>query len=255
MEPRIEPKTRLTLPRKSEGAPLPSRVDLSDLDKITEDNLDFSAITDGLGFHPRKRIISDKMPTDFGDDDLAPSSQVAATSVKPNPVSPEEISAAIKQAETPKIQAPKANADAKTALTHSNANAVDRSLAFLADFIFIFVPLWTTFLWMFSSNLGLLADNFPLTLGFSFFVFFSYFLIAEGLCGQSLGKMLLGIAVVEDDKYRKPIPLSKAALRIGGFILSLAPLGAGLLAALWDSKSRAWHDRLSSSIVEKKIED
>lgn len=53
---------------------------------------------------------------------------------------------------------------------------------------------------------------------FLFGVIFSvYFLLSESFGGQSLGKMFLGLRVVEDDKYQKPTGLSHAAKRLALF--------------------------------------
>jgi uncharacterized RDD family membrane protein YckC len=88
-------------------------------------------------------------------------------------------------------------------------------------------------------------------LGLTAVILAAYFLLSESFGGQSLGKMIFGLRVVEDDKYQKPTGLKHAVARIGFFLLGALFFGLGLLASFWDSKRRPWHDRFSSSIVRR----
>jgi uncharacterized RDD family membrane protein YckC len=76
---------------------------------------------------------------------------------------------------------------------------------------------------------------------------FLYFTLSWWLPGQTLGQMLLGIAV---RRHNGEDPtLIQAALR-AAFGLTLAPLWMiGMLAILWDDRRRAWHDRVFRTVV------
>jgi uncharacterized RDD family membrane protein YckC len=77
---------------------------------------------------------------------------------------------------------------------------------------------------------------------------FAYFTLCWWLPGQTLGQMLLGIAVRRHDGEEDP-SLIQAALR-AGFGLLIAPLWiVGLVAILWDPKRRAWHDKVFRTVV------
>jgi uncharacterized RDD family membrane protein YckC len=77
---------------------------------------------------------------------------------------------------------------------------------------------------------------------------FLYFALFWWLPGQTVGQMLLGIAVRRHNGHEDPT-LVQAALR-SAFGLTLAPLWlVGMAAILWDSKRRAWHDRVFRTVV------
>ena len=66
--------------------------------------------------------------------------------------------------------------------------------------------------------------------------------------GQTIGKMLLGIQVVD---YRGSIPgIGSVLLReTVGKLLSLIALFIGYLWAAWDPEKRAWHDHIAGTWV------
>lgn len=77
---------------------------------------------------------------------------------------------------------------------------------------------------------------------------FLYFTLFWWLPGQTVGQMLMGIAVRRNNGHEDPT-LVQAALR-SGFGLALFPLWiVGLLPILWDSKRRAWHDKVFRTVV------
>jgi uncharacterized RDD family membrane protein YckC len=67
-----------------------------------------------------------------------------------------------------------------------------------------------------------------------------YGTLAHALAGATLGKRLLGLAVVGPDG--RPPSLGRAAARAGLAVLSAALLGLGLLLALFTRSGRALHD-------------
>ncbi|MSQ40184.1 MAG: RDD family protein [Dehalococcoidia bacterium] len=75
-----------------------------------------------------------------------------------------------------------------------------------------------------------------------------YFLLLTGLQGQTLGKMLLRIKVV-DEAGRAP-GLKKALLRetLGKFVSTIA-MGVGFLWVVWDKEKQGWHDKIARTHV------
>ena len=89
-----------------------------------------------------------------------------------------------------------------------------------------------------SATVGLAAALLP----------FIYFTLCWWLPGQTVGQMLLGIAVRRRNGQEDPT-LVQAALR-SAFGLTFAPLWlVGMAAILWDSKRRAWHDKVFRTVV------
>ena len=76
-----------------------------------------------------------------------------------------------------------------------------------------------------------------------------YFIFTEGFGGQSIGKIFMNIGVVENNNYRKPIGLRLAILRIFYFLMGALFFGLGIFSALRDGSFRAWHDRMTRSLV------
>lgn len=77
-----------------------------------------------------------------------------------------------------------------------------------------------------------------------------YFWLFTGLLGQTPGKMLLGIKVIN---YQGDRPgLKRAALReILGKIVSASALGLGFLWIVWDRHKQGWHDKVAGTYVVK----
>lgn len=76
----------------------------------------------------------------------------------------------------------------------------------------------------------------------------AYFLFFWSLSGQTLGKLLTGCRVV-DSTGGGALGASRAMLRLLAAVLSLLPLGAGLLGWWTDPERRGWHDRIASTHV------
>ena len=75
-----------------------------------------------------------------------------------------------------------------------------------------------------------------------------YYWLLTGLRGQTLGKMAVGIRVV-NNRGTKP-GLARAALRESlGKAISTLVLLLGFLWAIWDSRNQAWHDKLAGTYV------
>jgi uncharacterized RDD family membrane protein YckC len=70
----------------------------------------------------------------------------------------------------------------------------------------------------------------------------------EGISGQTVGKRVLGIRVV-DLATGGPIGFSRAVLRYFARILSTIVLLLGYFWMLWDSEKQTWHDKIAGSVV------
>jgi uncharacterized RDD family membrane protein YckC len=78
---------------------------------------------------------------------------------------------------------------------------------------------------------------------------FIYFAAMEGgASGQTLGKKLLGIRVI-DFRAGGPIGFGRGLLRQIGRILSGFVLYLGYLWMLWDSEKQTWHDKIATTVV------
>ena len=77
-------------------------------------------------------------------------------------------------------------------------------------------------------------------------VYFSYFDGSER--GQTLGKMALGIRVI-DFRSGGPIGFGRGFIRWLGRIVSSIPCFLGYLWALWDKEKQGWHDKIATTVV------
>lgn len=77
-----------------------------------------------------------------------------------------------------------------------------------------------------------------------------YWWLLTGLKGQTLGKMALGIKVV--DKQGNIPGLGRAVLReILGKLVSIIVFYLGFLWIIWDKDKQGWHDKIASTYVVK----
>ena len=85
------------------------------------------------------------------------------------------------------------------------------------------------------------------------FLVTNYFVIFHACGGQTVGKMLMGLRVI--DRAGGNLSVGASFLRLTGYLLSALPLGAGFLWAVLDKDKEAWHDKLAFSqvIYEKKF--
>jgi uncharacterized RDD family membrane protein YckC len=231
--------------------------DLSELDDLTEEHLGFSALSDGLGFTKNAKKAPQTPAADLdqaADEDLALKKKsvsgtgaVAAGPARPAPANATPLPARPTASVAPSRALP------TNVLAEPAAGRLHRMAAFTLDLLIISGPL--ALAWWFSFgelSLAIFREDVISPISLFTLVFAVYFLLSESFGGQSLGKMILGLRVVEDDKYQKPTGLSHAAKRLALFIVGTALFGLGLLASFWDAKRRPWHDRYSGSIVRKK---
>ena len=104
------------------------------------------------------------------------------------------------------------------------------------------------------SDTGITAVAIAAIIGFLFivgavmFIQVLYYVLFTGLRGQTPGKMLVGIKVVDEEGA---IPgLGRAIMRevIGKFISAIV-FDVGYLWVLWDPNRQAWHDKIAGTFV------
>jgi uncharacterized RDD family membrane protein YckC len=78
-------------------------------------------------------------------------------------------------------------------------------------------------------------------------VIVSYLPVSWTMTSRSVGKAIMGLAIVCDDGRR--LTFGRSLLRLIGYWLSALPLGAGFLWAIFDARRRAWHDILAKTRV------
>lgn len=65
--------------------------------------------------------------------------------------------------------------------------------------------------------------------------------------GQTIGKMAVHVKVLSRSGRR--VSLGRSALRLLGYLASVAPLFLGIVIALFDRERRTLHDRLAGTVV------
>jgi uncharacterized RDD family membrane protein YckC len=74
----------------------------------------------------------------------------------------------------------------------------------------------------------------------------TYFIVLHGLGGQTVGKAMLGLRVVDVDRHSPTF--RQAALRWFAAV-GFAPIAIGYLWVLWQSEKRGWHDFVARTWV------
>jgi uncharacterized RDD family membrane protein YckC len=85
--------------------------------------------------------------------------------------------------------------------------------------------------------------------GFEIVFALYYMTLLHWLWGQTLGKMAMGVRVV--DVSGEPIGMGRAIVRTLGYLVSEATLGVGFLIAALRSDRRALHDLIAGTRVER----
>ena len=121
-----------------------------------------------------------------------------------------------------------------------------RALALLVDLVIVGLLRWAG-----DLLTGLLDDRDPLVRAFDYtyrlVVPAAYFVLMHGTAGQTVGKALVGVRVV--DLAGGPIGYPRALGRLAASVLSALVLGLGFLAVLVRRDKRALHDLLASTRV------
>ena len=79
------------------------------------------------------------------------------------------------------------------------------------------------------------------------FVNMIYFIWFHGATGQTPGKILLGLRVVQTTG--DPMTFGVAFLRWVGYIISAAGFCLGFIWIIFDRKKQGWHDKIAGTVV------
>jgi len=129
------------------------------------------------------------------------------------------------------------------------ASVTERFVALLIDYGIVFLPCqFITWLWFKVARPDLDLGQYLAIIGVINALFVLYETIFS--CGDrvTLGKALVGIAVVKQD-LSGPVSFGRALLRALGYYVSGALFGCGFLWAFFDDRHRALHDFLGDSVV------
>jgi uncharacterized RDD family membrane protein YckC len=132
------------------------------------------------------------------------------------------------------------------------AYVIDNILIFLGTVFLSFVAGLATGLGGVTSSMGTdEIENLATVFGFMIGVFTGlfYFTFFTGWSGQTPGKRLLGLKVIQTTG--EPVTYKKALLRYVGYIVSFVLLGLGFLMIAFDRRKRGLHDLLAGTLVIK----
>ena len=79
----------------------------------------------------------------------------------------------------------------------------------------------------------------------------AYFIYFHGTTGQTPGKQLLGLRVVQAGG--EPMTPGIAFLRWVGYLISKIPFFLGFLWAAFDRKKQGWHDKIAGTVVIRTL--
>ncbi|TFG37608.1 MAG: RDD family protein [Syntrophobacterales bacterium] len=138
-----------------------------------------------------------------------------------------------------------------------------RSLAFFIDIFILYILSNTLFFaWIFITDTpGESHDFFILShttseilkevvlpyYGISTLLNMTYFTYFHGTIGQTPGKKLLGLKVIEIDG--KDMTFGVAFLRWVGYIISKLALFLGFIWIAFDGRKQGWHDKIAGTYV------
>lgn len=91
----------------------------------------------------------------------------------------------------------------------------------------------------------------PLIIIFVFFVvfFYGYLVVTTALFGGTVGKLALGLRVI-DEKTGQKIGWRKSFLRhVPGYVISIVVFYLGCLWVAFDAKKQGWHDKIAGTVV------
>ena len=126
------------------------------------------------------------------------------------------------------------------------ANPGLRLYAFLVD-VFILAGVWLLGSTISSDTV---ISSQPLATQ-NLVVAWAYFILPTGLKGQTMGKWVAGIIVV-DDEGRVPGVAVVIPREMVGRVVSVAAAGLGLAWIIGDKKRQGWHDKIAGTFVVRK---
>jgi uncharacterized RDD family membrane protein YckC len=122
-----------------------------------------------------------------------------------------------------------------------NVGFGERLVAYLIDAVIMFVI---------GFVIGLVIASPGLNFAVGLIIGVAYFIGFWTTSGQTPGKMVMKIQVIDAETGQVPDP-GKALIRYIGYIISAIPLALGFLWVLWDPNREAWHDKIAKTRVVK----
>lgn len=126
-------------------------------------------------------------------------------------------------------------------------NTFERLMAYLIDGIMLFIPIYMIVLGFDFRHYSNIKINI-----ITFIIGTAYYVLMEGAEQQAtIGKSLMGLKVVRENGKRMTygIALKRHLFKI----ISILPLGLGILAIIFDKRNQAWHDAFTDCYVIKKV--
>lgn len=125
-----------------------------------------------------------------------------------------------------------------------------RFMAFFLDIILVgFISLPASLLFKIIN-----MDSFVINNLFSLFLNIAYFVFYQARFGQTIGKKILGIKIVNQEG-QTPSVFIFFLREIIGKTASALMLGIGYLWMLWDGKKQSIHDKIASTFVVRVLEN
>lgn len=98
---------------------------------------------------------------------------------------------------------------------------------------------------LFSSLAGMGLWGISMLAGFAYWIYFT------GKSGQTLGKKMMKIKVIDAQSGLPPSFMNAFLREVIGKFVSNAVFSLGYLWMLWDDKKQTWHDKIAGTIVIK----
>jgi uncharacterized RDD family membrane protein YckC len=128
-----------------------------------------------------------------------------------------------------------------------------RTVAFIIDCVLVSILVHLIYL-MCAGVLGIFFEEETIQLDarfaesvLSYLLLFIYFVYFYGSIGQTPGKKLLDLKVI--DESGEPVGFATAFLRTVGYLLSSTFFFIGFIWVIFDSKKQGWHDKIAGTYV------
>lgn len=135
------------------------------------------------------------------------------------------------------------------------AFSIDKIVLFFTSLFILFIGMLALSISFLSNYHDMLPERFEkITMTFVFiyllmtvFISMFYFTYFHGAAGQTPGKMIFGLKVVQSTGEQMTFGL--AFLRWVGYIISAIVFYLGFVWIAFDSKKRGWHDKVAGTVV------
>jgi uncharacterized RDD family membrane protein YckC len=238
-------------PRKSYSSKVPGRKRISTADNLPED--------ESYDLFPVSKGVERQTHAKRGWDDFPRGAEIKEPRYEEeiSDLGPEDPFVFIEQEHAPqeRDQVNDTELDEREPDVYNLAGFISRAMAIIIDILLV------SLIAFLAATTGLyLVNGFTLE-GFGsenifipiyivlFFLASTYFVFLHGYGGKTVGKILLGIELINNEGER--VGFGAAFIRWLGYYISAAFLFAGFLWSLVDSECQTWHDKLAGTYVVK----